>query len=81
MSENMTPDVTPEKIYPFLRQADQDQLETMYRLSHHLIRGVVPEVLSVSLPDFLALLAEGTNRQRLMIHQVAFHLIHKDRMA
>lgn len=79
MSENMTPEVTPEKIYPILKQADVEQLGTIYRLSHHLIRGSVPADLAVSLSDFIALLGEGTNRQRMLIYQAAYHLIRKDR--
>ena len=80
MSDSVTPEVTPEKIYPIIRQADNSQMETIYRLSHHLIRGIVPESLSVSLTDFMVLPTEGTNRQRMLIYQVAYHLIRKDRM-
>lgn len=81
MSENMTPEVTPEKIYPFLRKADPDQLETLYRLAHHVIRAKAPESGGVPLADFMELLKEGTNRQLLLIIQAAYHIVQRERMS
>ena len=80
MNENMTPEVTPEKIYPFLRKAAPDQLETLYRLAHHVIRAKAPETQVVPLADFMELLKEGTNRQLLLIIQAAYHIVQRDRM-
>lgn len=80
MSENMTPEVTPEKIYPFLKKADHDQLETLYRLAHHVIRGKAPDTQVVPLAEFIDLLKEGTNRQLLLIIQAAYHIVQRDRM-
>lgn len=80
MNENTTPEVTPEKIYPFLKKADPEQLETLYRLAYHVIRGKAPDTQVVPLADFMGLLKEGTNRQLLLIIQAAFHIVQRDRM-
>ena len=77
MEEIKIPDVTPEKLQPFLRKADSAQLETLYRLGHHLIRGNVPEEKKATAESLLKLMQEGTARQNLLIFQAAYHLIRK----
>ena len=77
MHESIAPNVRPEKLYPLLRKADADQLATLYRLAHHIIRGRLPEGGSGSAEQMLHLFREGTNRQRLLIFQAAYHLIRK----
>lgn len=75
-----SPEVTPEKIYPFLKKANQDQLETLYRLAHHVIRGAAPAEPVVPVADFMVLLGEGSSRQLLLIIQAAFHIVQRERM-
>lgn len=77
MEEIKIPNVTPEKLQPFIRKADPAQLETLYRLGHHLIRGNVPEGKKATAESLLKLMQEGTARQRLLIFQAAYHLIRK----
>ena len=80
MSGSIAPEVTPEKIYPYLKQANQDQAETLYRLAFHVIKGKAPQEKTVPLSEFMDLLKEGTNRQLLLIIQAAFHIVHRERM-
>ena len=80
MSNSISPEVTPEKIYPFIKKAAPDQLETLYRLAHHVIRCQAPSVPVVPVSDFMELLKEGTNRQLLLIFQAAYHIVHKERL-
>ena len=77
MEKIKIPNVTPEKLQPFLRKADPVQLETLYRLGYHLIRGNAPEEKAVTAESLLKLMQEGTARQRLLIFQAAYHLIRK----
>lgn len=77
MEDITIPNVTPEKLQPFLRKADPAKLETLYRLGHHLIRGNVPEEKAVTAERLLKLMQEGTARQRLLIFQAAYHLIRR----
>lgn len=77
MEEFTIPNVTPEKLQPFLRKADPAQLETLYRLGHHLIRGIPPEENAGTAQSLLTLMQEGTTRQRLLIFQAAYHLIRR----
>lgn len=77
MEEIKIPNVTPEKLHPFLRKADPAQLETLYRLGYHLIRGIPPEENAGTAQSLLKLMQEGTARQRLLIFQAAYHLIRR----
>ena len=79
MRESALPNVTPEKLSPIIKTADADRMGTLYRLTHHLICGYVPADCSASAEDFLRLFRDGTDRQRLLIYQVAYHLIRKGR--
>lgn len=79
MSESIAPNVTPEKIRPIIRNADPDQLGTLYRLAHHMIRGCIPSEPVPAVEDFLLLFRDGSQRQRLLLYQAAYHLIRKDR--
>ena len=79
MSEYTAPNVTPEKLYPIVRMADGEQLETLYRLAHHIIRRCIPAECAASVEDVSRIFREGSDRQRLLIYQVAYHLIRKDR--
>lgn len=76
----MKPEITPSKIYPFLKKADTEQIETLYRFSHHVIRGKPPEDHTVPLSEFMVLLQEGSGRQLLLIIQAAFHIVQRDRV-
>lgn len=78
MSIPQTVTVTPEKIQPLLKKATEDQTDVLYRLSHHVIRGAAPQ--TDGWDDFMELLREGTNRQRLLIIQAAFHMVRRNRM-
>lgn len=80
MIESAQPTVTPDKIYPLVRNADADQIGTLYRLAHHMIRGSVPQAEAASVRNFMDLMNEGTQRQLLLIFQAAYHLVHKERM-
>lgn len=77
MSDTNTPTVTPDKIYPFIKSANQDQMETLYRFSHHMIRGTVPSSADAKVSNFMLLMEEATDRQLLLIFQAAYHLIRK----
>ena len=77
MEDITIPNVTPEKLQPFLRKADPAQLETLYRLGHHLIRGIPPEGKAFKAESLLKLMQEGTARQRMLIFQAAYHLIRR----
>lgn len=77
MSEPIPIEVTPEKITPWLKKADADQLEVLYLLAHHLIRGNAPAVRSVPWKEAIALLEEGTSKQLMLIYQAAYHIVHK----
>ena len=80
MSDPNTPTVTPEKVYPFIKSANQEQLETLYRFSHHMIRGSVPPSEDAKVNNFMLLMEEATDRQLLLIFQAAYHLVRKERM-
>ena len=69
--------VTPEKIKPFLKKADDDQTDVLYRLSHHVIRGCAPVDKFVDKSMVMELMQEGNNRQRMLIIQAAYHMIRK----
>ena len=77
MEDITIPNITPEKLQPFLRKADPAKLETLYRLGYHLIRGIPPEENAVTAESLLTLMQEGTARQRLLIFQAAYHLIRR----
>ena len=77
MEDITIPNITPEKLQPFLRKADPTQLETLYRLGHHLIRGIAPERKEGTAESLLKLMQEGTARQRLLLFQAAYHLIRR----
>lgn len=80
MSNVPTPKVTPDKICFYLRKANPDQLEALYLLSHHVIRGCAPTDRVVPLDVFMDLLKEGSNRQLLLIIQAVFHIVQRKRM-
>ena len=72
--------VTPEKIKPFLKRADAEQTDVLYRLSHHVIRGCAPAEKTTGQAQVLELLEEGNNRQRMLIIQAAFHMVRRSKM-
>lgn len=74
------PEVTPEKIYPLLKKADTDQLKALYLPSYHIIRGGAPDSEEATVEKLMDILKEGTNRQRLLIIQAAFHIVRRERM-
>lgn len=74
------PVVTPEKIAPFLKKADADQTDVLYRLSHHVIRGCKPAESTAGKAQILELIQEGNERQRRLILQATFHMVHRSRM-
>lgn len=69
--------VTPEKIKPFLKKADANQTDVLYRLAHHVIRGCAPVEKDANKAMILELMQEGNNRQRMLIIQAAYHMIRK----
>ena len=72
--------VTPEKIKPFLKRADAEQTDVLYRLSHHVIRGCAPAEKSTGKAQILEIMEEGDNRQRLLIIQAAFHMVRRSKI-
>ena len=80
MDQHSQPNVTPEKIKPFLKKATLDQIDVLHRLSHYVIRGRAPEEKPAGREQILELVEEGNNRQRLLIIQAAYHMVRRDRL-
>lgn len=79
MDQHRQPIATPEKIKPFLKKANADQIDVLHQLSHHVIRGCAPEEKPAGQAQILEILEEGDNRQRMLIIQAAYHMVRRDR--
>ena len=77
MDQGIQLTVTPEKIKPFLKKADDDQTDVLYRLAHHVIRGCAPGERAFNKAEILEIMQEGNDRQRMLIIQAAYHMIRK----
>ena len=74
-----TPEVTPEKIHPFVKIASPDQLEALHLVSYHMIRHQAPAERCSDPKLFMELFAEGDSLQRMLIYQIAYHIIKRNR--